>query len=416
MFEQAIDSISRRSFAVHSGAGLAGLAAVAVSGGGTAAAADDQIQPVGGRSQSDPGSGEGIPLAPPDKQPAKLKLPSVPNRKIGYAIVGLGKLAVDEILPAFAKCKVSQPVALVSGHADKANQIADVYNISRDSIYNYDSYDQLADNDEVDVIYIVLPNSMHAEYTVRGFAAGKHVLCEKPMASSISECEQMIAAGEKADRQLMIAYRLHYEPFNQMVMKICNQKSLGAIKTFSGSFCINVEAPNIRLSKKLAGGPVGDVGVYPLNAARYVAGEEPSHVSAIAHQPTDDPRFGEVPESVSCVMKFPSGILASWDCSFGTNRSDFYRVACSDGTIELSPAFSYTGQQLRTDEPGQNGPAKIIQHDITPANHFAAEMDDFSQCIINGKSTRTPGQEGLADMRVMAAMDRSMKTGKLEKV
>src|SRR5215472_5239063 len=146
---------------------------------------------------------------------AQLRVPDPPGKKLGWAIVGLGSLSINQILPAFAKCEKSKVVALVSGHPDKANKLALRYGVDPKSIYNYQNYDSIRDNPEVDVIYIVLPNSMHAEYTVRGLQAGKHVLSEKPMANTSAECQQMIDVAKKADRKLMIAYRCHYEPLNR---------------------------------------------------------------------------------------------------------------------------------------------------------------------------------------------------------
>jgi len=369
-----------------------------------------RIQPVGGRPIET--TGEKVPLAPPGEQPPDLKLPDVPQRTFGWAVVGLGQLALGQIMPAFGLCDLSRPSALVSGHPDKANTVAQAYDIPSDAIYNYDNFDKLANDERIDVVYIVLPNSMHAEFTIRALRAGKHVLCEKPMAVSIDECQQMIAAADTANRKLMIAYRLHYEPFNRKVMQLCDEKRFGEIKTFSGSFCINVEAPNIRLAAELGGGPVGDVGVYPINAARYVTGEEPIEVFAQSHQPGDDPRFREVPESVSCLLRFPSGVLANLDCSFGTHRSDFYRVACADGVIELTPAFSYNGQRLMTHQHSEGDDQPVVtEHELTAVNHFAAEMDHFSNCLLKDEVPRTPGAEGLADMRVLAAMAESIRSG-----
>ncbi len=412
--------MSRRSFAKLGGVSslvmLQASGANAQGGGQSSSSrSGSQIQPVGGNSINT--TGEKVPLAPPGEQPPNLKLPDVIKKKPGWAIVGLGQLALGQIMPAFGLCQHSRPTAVVSGHPDKARTVANAYDIADDAIYNYDNFDQIAKDDRIDVVYIVLPNSMHAEYTIRALEAGKHVLCEKPMAASIDECERMIAAAKAADRKLMIAYRLHYEPFNRAVMQMCDEKRFGEIKTFSGSFCINVDAPNIRLSRKLAGGPVGDVGVYPINAARYVTGEEPIEVMAQSHQPSDDPRFREVPESVSCLLKFPSGVLANIDCSFGTHRSDFYRVACADGVIELTPAFSYNGQRLMTHHRSKGDDRAVVtEHEIKEANHFASEMDHFSQCVVKNQSPRTPGAEGLADMRVMAALDESIRTGATAKV
>ena len=408
--------VNRRQFVQTSGlAGAMGWQLTAAdaqaAGQGAAASArsdSDPIQPVGGQTLKGPG--RQVPLAPPDEQPPNLQLPEIPPKKIGWAVVGLGRLALGQIIPAFGLCDLSEPTALVSGHPDKAKAVAEAYGVSKNAIYNYDNYEQIAGDDRIDVVYIVLPNSMHAEFTIKALEAGKHVLCEKPMATSIAECQWMIDAAEQHQRQLMIAYRLHYEPFNRMVMQMCDEKGFGELKTFSGSFCTGVQAPNIRLSQKLGGGPAGDVGVYPINAARYVTGEEPVEVFAQAHQPKDDPKFREVPESVSCLLRFPSGVLANLDCSFGTHRSDFYRVACAEGVIELSPAFSYNGQTLKTHQSSEStGKPVVLNHELKEVNHFASEMEHFSECIFKGERSRTPGEEGLADMKILAAMDRSIR-------
>ena len=348
-----------------------------------------------------------VPLAPPDKQPLGLKLPNPPLKRAGYAIVGLGVLAVEEVLPAFALCERSKPVALVSGHPDKAKKVADSYGIDPKAVYTYDQFDALKDNPAVDVVYVILPNSLHAEYTVRGVKAGKHVLCEKPMAASVAECERMVAAAKAAKRKLMIAYRLRYEPFNTKAIELCRGGEIGKLKSITASHCQTTEAPNIRLSRELGGGPAVDVGIYCLNACRYLTGEEPVEVTATAHQPADDPRFREVPESVLWTLKFPSGVVANCDCSFGTTKSNRYRVLGTDGYLELDPAFAYRGLGLRVSKGG-----KVSEYDLQEANHFAKEMDHFSECVLDGKDPRTPGEEGLADMKVLAAIAEAWKTGK----
>lgn len=358
-----------------------------------------------------------MPLAPPEEQPPKLKIPEPVTRKAGWAIVGLGKLALEEVMPAFAECKFSQPVALVSGHPEKARQVAKVYGIKPDAIYNYEDYDRIADDKQIDIIYNILPNSMHAQYTIRGFKAGKHVLCEKPMAVTIEESERMIAAARQADRKLAIGYRLHHEPFNRKVMELCRKKEYGEIKTFSSSNCQDVKAPNIRLSGKLGGGAVGDVGVYCINAARYVIGEEPIEVSAVAHQPKDDPRFREVAESVAFTLRYPSGVLAHCDCSFGASESRRYRVNCAEGYIDLDPAFSYRGLKLHVKTGNADTKdTKRTEIVLDPQNHFAAEMDHFSECVLEGKEPRTPGEMGLADMRIMAAIDEAIEIGRAVRI
>jgi predicted dehydrogenase len=356
-------------------------------------------------------SGAEPPLAPPDKQPPELALPSPPKKRVGWAVVGLGKLALEEIMPAFSQCRFARPAALVSGHRDKAERVAATYGVEKKHLYNYETFDQLADDSEVDVVYIVLPNSMHAEYTIRALEAGKHVLCEKPMAANVSECERMIAAAKSAGRKLMIAYRLRYEPFNETVIQLCRDERLGAIRTFSASNCQQVEAPNIRLSRKLAGGPLGDIGIYCLNAARYVTGKEPVEATAFSYSPKDDPRFREVPATVGFSLRFPDGVIAQCDSSFDAAESRRFRVHCAEGFIDLENAFGYRGQQLQI---WQNGCRS--QFEIQPVNHFSSEMDHFSECVIKNEPCRTPGEEGLADMRVMAAIEESARTGRTVKV
>ncbi len=351
------------------------------------------------------------PLAPPDKQQPDLKLPDPPAKPLGWAVVGLGKLALEEVMPAFRLCRLSRPTALVSGHPDKAKKVAAAYGIDPKHVYEYDGYDKIADDPAIDIVYIILPNSMHAEYTIRGLKAGKHVLCEKPMAVTPAECEQMIAVGKETKRKLMVAYRLRYEPFNQTAIELCRKGELGKLKSLTASNCQDVKAPNIRLSRALGGGPVGDIGIYCLNAARYLTGEEPAEVTAVAHQPKDDPRFREVPESVAFTLKFPSGVIATCDCSFGTAESRRFRVQGAGGVLHMDRAFAYRGQRLFLDKGGRDAELKL-----DPVNHFAAEMDHFSECVRADREPRTPGEEGLADMRVIAAIEEAAKSGRSVRV
>ena len=247
------------------------------------------------------------------------RVPDPPGKKLGWAIVGLGSLAINQILPAFAKCEKSKVVAFVSGHPDKANKLALRYGVDPKNIYNYQNYDSIKDNPEVDIIYIVLPNGMHAEYTVRGLQAGKHVLSEKPMANTPEDCQQMIDAGKKANRKLMVAYRCRYEPFNQEAIRLARSKELGSLKTITADMGFNIGDPTQwRLNKKLAGGGcLMDIGIYALQATRYISGEEPIEINAMTYTTPDDPRFKEVEESINFQLRFPSGVLASCTSSYG---------------------------------------------------------------------------------------------------
>jgi len=236
---------------------------------------------------------------------------------LGFALVGLGRLTLEEILPAFAEAKRCKPVALVSGSPDKAATVARQYGINPKNIYSYQNYDTIRNNPEVDIIYIVLPNSMHAEYTVRGAKAGKHILCEKPMATSVKECQQMIDACKQANKKLMIAYRIQYEPYNRAMMQMVRSKELGVVRTIEADNGQNQDDPNQwRLKKALSGGGcLPNVGIYCLNTSRFLTGEEPIEISAMTYSTPGDPRFREVEESVNFLMRFPSGILVNCSSS-----------------------------------------------------------------------------------------------------
>ncbi|MEO5913399.1 MAG: Gfo/Idh/MocA family oxidoreductase [Luteolibacter sp.] len=356
-------------------------------------------------------------LAPPDEQPQVLKIEEAPARQLGFAIVGLGKLALEEVMPAFGECKLAKPVALVSGHREKAVKVAHAHHIPESSIYNYENFDRIADDPSIDVVYIILPNSMHAEFTIRALKAGKHVLCEKPMAVSVEEGQSMARAGREAGKKLGIAYRLHYEPLNMQVMKWCREKKFGKIKSFVSSNCQIVEAPNIRLSRELGGGPVSDTGIYSINAARYCIGEEPIAVTAVACFPDDDPRFREVPESVSFILTYPSGVIATCDTSFGTIEGRRYRVQCDNGYIEMDPSFSYRGLKLKTKALLEGDESsEVSEINLRQKNHFAEQMDGFCKAIINDTEVVTPASMGIADLRIIAAIRESYESGKPVKI
>jgi len=223
-----------------------------------------------------------------------------PERRIGFALVGIGKLTQGQLIPALRSTKIARLTALVSGHADKAKRVAAAEGVPERSIYSYETFDRLADNPDVDVVYIVLPNSLHAEYTIRAARAGKHVYCEKPMAVTTAECDQMIAASKKAGRQLGIGYRLHFEPYNLELMRIARARELGALKFIAATAgTIPVEPKQWRLDKKLAGGgSMVDIGIYALQAVRYVSGEEPVSVSA-RQGLTDPKRFKDIDETLT---------------------------------------------------------------------------------------------------------------------
>ncbi len=344
---------------------------------------------------------------------AQLTVPDPPGRKLGWAIVGLGSLSINQILPAFAKAEKSKVVALVSGHPDKANKLALRYGVSPKNIYNYQNYDSIKDNPDVDVIYIVLPNGMHAEYTVRGLEAGKHVLCEKPMANTPAECEGMIAAARKANRKLMVAYRCRYEPYNQEAIRMTRSQGLGRTQAIVANAGFKIDDPTQwRLNKKLAGGgSLMDIGIYALNASRYLSGEEPTEVNAMMFTTPGDPRFKEVEENVNFQLRFPSGVLANCTSSYGYFHQSHFRVCGSEGLLELDPATWYGGLRMRV----QRGNT-FEEVELPVVDHFAAEMDHMSDCSMQNKEPLTPGEEGLRDLRIMMGIYEAAKSGKTVKL
>jgi predicted dehydrogenase len=324
--------------------------------------------------------------------------------RIRYAVIGLGRIA-DHFMRGALLTTNSSITGLVSGHRDKADRIAAQYGVPSASIYNYENFDEIAKNPLIDAVYVALPNSMHAEYTIRAAKAGKHVLCEKPMCVSVAEAEAMIAACKAANVKLMIAYRCHYEPTNLRAIKLIRDGAVGQVEAIESPFGFNIAPGEWRINKKLAGGgPVFDVGIYALNACRYLTGEEPADISAYASTIDHDGRFNEVEENVAWTMKFPSGIVASCTTTYGANMGGYFRVYGSKGWIEVDQAFVYEGLHLRAEFSG------TTLDELNPArdpSQFQAEAEHFSNCIQNGLQPQSPGEEGLRDMTYITRIYRS---------
>jgi predicted dehydrogenase len=318
------------------------------------------------------------------------------GRKVGYAVIGLGTIA-DHFMRGVQSSPNSRITGLVSGHRDKAERIAAQYGVPASSIYSYEDMDRFRDNKAIDAVYVALPNSMHAEYTIRSAKAGKHVLCEKPMSTTLREAEDMIAACKAANVKLMIAYRLHYEPLHLKAVKLIRDGALGKVGTINGAFGFNAQAGAWRLNKALAGGgSMFDVGIYVLNASRYLTGEEPVGFTAVASTMDQDGRFSTVEENVSWTTKFPSGAVATGSCTYGTQMPGYFKLFATKGWMTMEPAFNYDGLRLRAQGPGLNVDEVNPEKDPT---QFTREADHFSDCVIEGKTPRSLGEEGLRDMR-----------------
>jgi len=273
------------------------------------------------------------------------------------------------------------------------------------SIYDYQSFDKIADNDDIDIVYVVLPNSMHAEYTIRAAKAGKHVFCEKPMATSSEDCRKMINACRDAGKKLGIAYRCQFEPHHLECMKFAAEKTFGELKHITAGFGFKIGNPKQwRLNKELAGGgPLMDVGVYALQACRYLTGGEPDSVSAIETK-TDSVKFAQVEETLNWSMQI-GNVSCSCQTSYAYNGINAFHAYGTKGHFGLSPAYSYKGIKGTSSK----GPIEFPQ-----ADHFQLELDDFAQCVKNDTPTKVPGEEGLRDMLVVEAIYKSAVTGKTE--
>jgi predicted dehydrogenase len=332
--------------------------------------------------------------------------PQAEQRPIGYCMVGLGRISMQHFMPATKTCKLSRVTALVSGHRDKAAKMAAQYGVPERSIYSYENYDAIADNKDIDAVYIALPNSMHAEYTIRAARAGKHVLCEKPMTTSVRDAEAMIEACRKAGRKLMIAYRCQLEPTNLRAIELIRDGKLGKLQAIESANGFNIRPGEWRSTRALGGGgPLMDVGIYSLNACRYLTAEEPAELRGYASVVDHDGRFQEVEENLSWSMRFPSGVVASCNTTYGSSMPGIYRVHGSRGWLQVDEAFGYQGQHLTAHIQGQ--PAIDEPNPARDPSHFVTQADHFSECILNNREPKAPGEEGLRDMKLMREIYRS---------
>ncbi len=325
------------------------------------------------------------------------------KKSLGFALVGLGSLSTKQISPGLLKTKRCHLAGIVTGTPAKEKAWAEKYKLDTSHIYNYTSFDKIIGDDAIDVVYIVLPNSMHEEYTIRAARAGKHVLCEKPMATSAAECRRMIDACHTASRQLAIGYRCQFEPHHLKCTELLRANELGAIKSINAGFGFQIGDPNQwRLRRPLAGGgALMDVGIYALQACRYLTGEEPISVTA-QETKTDAVKFSEVDESIVWALNFPSGVVAHCSTTYSQNGQNYVRVETDRGYVKLGPAFSYDGIQAETSMGTIQLPA---------VDQFATEMDNFALSIVENRPSKVSGEEGLRDLKIIEAIYRSAREG-----
>jgi len=337
---------------------------------------------------------------------------AAPERPLGYAIVGLGTYGLGVITPQFRNCARSRLAAVVSGDPAKARRVAAEHGVPERSIYSYETFDRIRDNPDVDIVYVCLPNSMHADYVIRAARAGKHVMCEKPMATSAAECEAMIAACRAVNRKLMIGYRCHFEPFNLEAMRLARSGAAGKVRYVRSEHgFVQRDPAKWRLKRALAGGgSLMDMGIYSLQAARYMTGEEPIAVQALESTDRTDPRFHEVEDQIDWQLLFPSGAVAACKSMYSANQNRI--IAMGDqGRIELEPATRYEGNHMWTGRDGR-------EHEITNPppgpgkTQFAGQLDHLAECVVTGYEPIVSGEEGLRDLRIIEAIYRSAREGR----
>ncbi len=337
--------------------------------------------------------------------PGALRILAEEDRKLGVALVGLGRYSTNQLGPALKQTKYCKLAGVVTGSKEKGEQWARDCGFSSNNIYGYETMTQLADNKEIDIVYVVTPNGLHAEHAIAAAKAGKHVICEKPMANTVAECDAIIAACKAANVQLSMGYRLHFDPYHQELMRLAKEKDFGAFTQMKGDRGFIMEKKAWRADKKLAGGgPIMDLGVYIIQGACIAAnGVSPIAITAKEYTKTRPDLFTDVEEGMEWTMEFPGGALCTATTSY-RHRADTFRAEGKKGWIHFKEhAFTYRGMVVET----SRGPLNYAA-----PNQQALQMDDFAQCILSNKKSRVPGEMGRRDLLIIEAIYKAAETGK----
>lgn len=329
------------------------------------------------------------------------------NGKVRFAVVGLGHIAQVAVLPAFRHAKQnSELAALVTGSAKKGKALSKKYGV--ETVISYNEYSELLGSGEIDAVYIATPNEAHTDYACRALAAGVHVLCEKPLATSVDDCLKMLAAARESNAKLMTAYRLHFDKPTMDAIQLCRRGKLGKVKTYSSSFSYVIrDKKNIRLRPMKGSGPLWDIGIYCINATRYLFEENPVEVFAYGVRVPEGP-FSKVDETVSVLMRFSEDRTAVFHCSFNMTESAYFEVYGDKGMLRLDNAYEYAfPPELHTLIRGKRAKKKYKKVD-----QFAAELAYFADCIQRDRKIEPSGEEGLMDVSIIEAIERSMREGK----
>lgn len=328
---------------------------------------------------------------------------------VRYAVVGAGWIAQEAFLPAIRHTGNSTVAALVTGDPEKAAVLKKKYGI--DLSYGYEEYDRLLTSGAIDAVYLALPNTMHREFAIRALRAGIHVLCEKPMAPSEDDCRAMNDVAELQGKKLMIAYRLHFEEGTIAALDTVRSGKLGDVRLFVSSFAQQVDGRNHRCQTQFWAGPLPDMGPYPINMARHVFGAEPLEAVAMGSS-TGERRFSEIDEMNGVLLRFPGDRMAVFAVSFGAHPVDEYRIIGTRGDLRVSPAYQFGQayhQWLTID-------GQTAERRFAPVDQFGGEAKYFSDCILNDRHPEPDGEEGLADVRVLTAIEMALKTGVVQEI
>ena len=332
------------------------------------------------------------------------------NKRVGYAVVGLGRISQRAVLPAFRHSKKAKLVAVVSGDLKKAKRLAARFGASE--WYTYDEYDRCLANPDVHAVFIATDNGSHARYSVRAAEAGRHVLCEKPMATTVEECQQMIRACRENKVRLMIAYRKYFEPASLALKKLITSGKLGKLKLIHSAFTIflpaNRKVPVWHFDHKVAGGgSLVDLGVYCVNTIRWLTGKEPVEANAYAWT-TDPARFSSVEESIAFQLKFPGALFVQGSASFGAGQANFLKVFGEKGWAALDPAFAFEEERRLFGKIG----GRWFERRFKVVDEFALELDALADGIRRGRDPEPDGREGLRDVVVMQAIYQAAGEGR----
>jgi glucose-fructose oxidoreductase len=340
---------------------------------------------------------------------AQQKADGQQGRKLGVALLGLGGYSTYELGPALRQTNNCRLAGIVTGSPEKAERWAASYELGKKNIYNYENFDRIADNPDIDIVYVVTPPALHPEFTMRAAKAGKHVISEKPMATSVADCDRMIAVCKAAKVKLGIGYRLHHDPYHREMMRLAREGDFGPFMKMSGDRGFVLGQRAWRVDKKLAGGgPLMDVGIYIIQGACMASnGVAPVHVTAQEDPKSKPDLFNEVEETIRWTMEFPNSAKCEAVTSYNHN-ADRFRVEGTKGWFEFKDqAFSYRGIVAETSRGRLNYPV---------INQQAAQMDDFADCVLTGRNTPVPGEMGLRDMQIITAIYEAARTGKRVKV